>query len=628
MATAEEKMEALQNTVQSLEENVNRLHNVLEKKGVNSRGTKDIFGREFSMPVDAEHKATQFIILDNSIPHSRAFHVSWWGFFSSFFSMFAAAPLLVYMKKKTSLNLTKSQIGTGNILAVAANIVARFFTGIICDIMGPRRGVTFLLWITTPAIFGIMFVQNAAGWIACRMIIGLSLATFVCSQVWCTQMYNKSVVGLANATSAGWGNLGGGVTNLLMPYIFLAFYGSVSGSPADKEDLSWRLCYLVPLAMHISGGLFALTARDLPDGNISQLEKSGAKQKSKGSVVLKTGLTNVNAWILTATYGMCFGVELTMNSVAALYFHEYHGLTPQIAGLLASLYGLMNLVARSAGGLLSDWSNKKAGMRGRLWSGWLVQTIEGALCMCMAAVTLGADAPFERGMTLAYMKVSDLPDDTFELSGLPAGTRDGWVPVNDTKVQECGCDQTALSDEYQKLWNVGDDLYMLFEPPFARDGAAADCIQHKNLAGLGVLCMILFSICVQAAEGLHYGIVPYVSRPALGIVSGMVGAGGNLGSVIALSAFFRGKTTRTDTGFLNLGIMVIAITALMFFIYFPEMGSMLTPAGGLGRYDPQLLKPPADYRGADSMDFNNVSTTETGTKKSSEEEAKVTVASA
>merc|ERR1719384_299538 len=209
---------------------------------------------------------------------------------------------------------------------------------------------------------------------------------------------------------------------------------------------------------------------------------------------------------------------------------------------------------------------------------------------------------------------------------IPEYLKDG-VKTNYT-VTECGCDQGALPEPIQKLWGLDDKLYMVFEPPFARDGAAADCIQHKNLAGLGVLCMILFSICVQAAEGLHYGIVPYVSRPALGIVSGMVGAGGNLGSVIALSAFFRGKTTRTDTGFLNLGIMVIAITALMFFIYFPEMGSMLTPAGGLGRYDPQLLKPPADYRGADSMDFNNVSTTETGTKKSSEEEAKVTVASA
>ena len=337
---------------------------------------------------------------------------------------------------------------------------------------------------------------------------------------------------------------------------------------------------------------------------------------------------------------MCFGVELTMNSVAALYFHEYHGLTPQIAGLLASLYGLMNLVARSAGGLLSDWSNKRAGMRGRLWSCWIVQTLEGALCCCMAAVTLGADSPFERPDVNAWIKIKDLPSGTFSSSHSHAAdgamqinsgmddlvTQDGWVMIpeymdpktekmTNYTVTECGCDQGALPEPIQTLWGLDDKMYMVFEPPFARDGAAGDCIQHQNLAGLGVLCMILFSICVQAAEGLHYGIVPYVSRPALGIVSGMVGAGGNLGSVIALAAFFRGKTTRTDTGFMNLGIMVMAITALMFVIYFPDMGSMLTGPGGMGKYDPQLVKPPADYRGADSMDFGAVKTDADGKEK-------------
>ena len=78
-------------SVQELEKQVNKLHTALEKKGVNSRGTSDIFGREFSVPVDAEHKATQFIIFNASLPHQRAFHVSWWAFFSSFFSMFAGA---------------------------------------------------------------------------------------------------------------------------------------------------------------------------------------------------------------------------------------------------------------------------------------------------------------------------------------------------------------------------------------------------------------------------------------------------------------------------------------------------------------------------------------------------------
>ena len=57
------------------------------------------------MQVDAEHKAVQFVILDNSNPHSRAFHVSWWGFFSSFFSMFAGArrPSAVHARPYTTL---------------------------------------------------------------------------------------------------------------------------------------------------------------------------------------------------------------------------------------------------------------------------------------------------------------------------------------------------------------------------------------------------------------------------------------------------------------------------------------------------------------------------------------------
>jgi len=546
--------------------------------------------------------------------------------------MFAAAPLISKIRKKTSLGLTADQIGTANIAAVSTNIVMRAVTGFLCDLMGPRRAVSFLLFVTCPAIFGIMFVPKctvidaeeeessssrmvrqlagavvgsgsdtsdieadctgANGFIACRAFIGIGLATFVCSQVWCSQMYNKSVVGLVNATSAGWGNLGGGVTNLLMPFIFTGFYGALSGTTAEREDRAWRLAYIVPLVMHFFGGCAALTARDLPDGNIKELESSGAKQKSKGSIVLKTGLSNLNAWVFVVTYGMCFGVELTMNSVAAQYFHDYHGLTPALAGLLASLYGMMNLFARSCGGILSDAANKRFGMRGRLWACWAVQTIEGGMCIMMAKVTMGMDAPFQRGDVMAWTKL-DVP-----------GAVDGWVPVNGTMIMECSALEEAPPAEFQDLYDVDESQRMMLEPPFSRDGAAADCISNQGAAGLTVLCMILFSLCVQAAEGLHYGVVPYVSRPALGIVSGMVGAGGNLGAVIALWSFFKGGDIRKDEGFFRLGIMVIGLTALIFLVYFPDMGGMLFPAGGLGSYDPQIIKPPADYRGADSMDFS------------------------
>ena len=50
-------------------------------------------------------------------------------------------------------------------------------------------------------------------------------------------------------------------------------------------------------------------------------------------------------------------------------------------------------------------------------------------------------------------------------------------------------------------------------------------------------------------------------------------------------------------------VMPYGELALLFAVYFPELGSMLFPAGGLGKYDPQIIKPPADYRGSDSMDY-------------------------
>ena len=165
----------------------------------------------------------------------------------------------------------------------------------------------------------------------------------------------------------------------------------------------------------------------------------------------------------------------------------------------------------------------------------------------------------------------------------------------------------------QKDLGIGDDMLMVYNRNkttgmgYTLDGTELNCIQDNNVVGMSVLCMILFSLCVQAAEGLHYGIVPYVSRPALGIVSGMVGAGGNAGAVLTLWTIFK-QVDRTDTGFVILGIVVMAEALLMLGIYFPQEGGLLFKAGALS-YDPQRWKPPADLRGADQMDYASATIT-------------------
>merc|ERR1719261_1571479 len=373
-------------------------------------GTTDIFGREFEHPTDAEHKATVFncaTLQSCSNPHMRGFWASAIGFFCTFFSTFAAAPLMAYIKKESSLDLEKADIVNSAVASVAGTIGMRLVAGWLCEKMGARKAFCFILNLAVPGIIGIAFTTNAGGFIFCRFLLGLGLATFVACQVWCSQQFSKSVVGAANATAGGWGNLGGGITNLVMPFVMLGFLNATD----DDENIAWRLCYIVPLCLHLVAGCFVLSGRDLPDGNFGELESSGAKQKTNSKIVIALGVSNINAWILVITYGFCFGVELTMTNVAALYFYTYHGASPQLAGVFASCFGLMNLFARSWGGLLSDAMNAKYGMRGRIWGMWIIQTLEGLMCICMGLVTISMPNPdeFPKGTkVVGTMTITDI----------------------------------------------------------------------------------------------------------------------------------------------------------------------------------------------------------------------------
>ena len=545
----------------------------------------DMKGRKFKVTVDAEHKATELKIPTLTGAHMHAFHASWFGFFSTFFSTFAAAPLAGVLKDPSTLGLTRPQLQMGNIASVTANIVCRMLMGVVCDKMGPRKGLAFCLLITAPAILGMMFVQSAGMFIAMRGIIGIGLASFVACQVWCSQMFAKSVVGIANATAGGWGNLGGGVTTLSMIWVYRGFMGATG----NNMDLSWRLCFIIPLVLHLLGAVFALTGQDLPDGNYKELEVAGVKQKSNAGVVIKVGLSNVNAWILTITYALCFGVELTMTNVATQYFYEYHALRQTTAATLGSIFGLVNICARSMGGICSDWANKKFGMRGRIWALWIWQTIEGILCIVMGLLSLSGSAP---DFTAPRDVIGDV-----QIGGT-------WYPFNGTGITQrivpCGSLQVELTDALKANLDPAFgsvDTVVLSQAPV---GAGADCVSNMGRGAVVVIVMFMFSVSVQMAEGLTYGIVPYVSRPALGVVSGMVGAGGNAGALVTNAAFFLANDVRTDTGFVNMGILIILGTLTLFGVYFPEMGGMLFKAGSI-KYDPQCIKPPEGYKGSDEI---------------------------
>ena len=61
-------------------------------------------------------------------------------------------------------------------------------------------------------------------------------------------------------------------------------------------------------------------------------------------------------------------------------YTEYFDLGLLTAGVVASSFGLMNLVSRSLGGMSSDFLNSWYGLPGRLWAHFLMLMLE-AVCL-------------------------------------------------------------------------------------------------------------------------------------------------------------------------------------------------------------------------------------------------------
>jgi len=51
---------------------------------------------------------------------------------------------------------------------------------------------------------------------------------------------------------------------------------------------------------------------------------------------------------------------------------------------------------------------------------------------------------------------------------------------------------------------------------------------------VAIVFLILFSLTVQMSEGATFSVVPFINKKAIGSVSGIVGAGGNVGAFLAV----------------------------------------------------------------------------------------------
>lgn len=91
--------------------------------------------------------------------------------------------------------------------------------------------------------------------------------------------------------------------------------------------------------------------------------------------------------------------------------------------------------------------------------------------------------------------------------------------------------------------------------------------------GLALFVLCCFATFVNAAEGTSYGIVPYMIPQDVAVVSAVVGAGGTLGSVIALGVIYN-NTADDATGMMWHSVYIVFWALTVFGMQWEEHGSM------------------------------------------------------
>lgn len=407
-------------------------------------------------------KASSLQLLNiRSVP-TRVFHLTWITFFLCFFGWFGIAPLMPVIRE--DLGLTKSQIGNIIIASVAITVFARLLFGWLCDRIGPRISYTILLIAGSIPVMTIGLSDSYESFLLFRLAIGMIGASFVITQYHTTAMYAPNVVGTANAVAAGWGNMGGGATLAIMPLVLAAFT-----AVGYTTFSAWRYAMIIPGAiLFVMGILYYFFAPENPDGSKSFKRK---EQSAAGDIGISPWRDR-RVWALFLAYGACFGIEITVDNIAALYFVDNFNLGLKEAGFIAGSFGLMNIFARALGGIYGDKAGKRFGLRGRI-------------------LILGCFLLLEGLGIIVFSSLTILP----------------WA-----------------------------------------------------IAG-----MLVFALFLKMSNGATFAIVPFVNPRAVGVVSGIVGAGGNVGAVLAGMLFTSEELSYRDSFFV-IGMCVVGVSFLVFVI--------------------------------------------------------------
>ncbi len=350
-------------------------------------------------------------------PEIRVLHFTWIAFFISFYVWFNHAPLLKAIQE--SLGLSAQELKTLLILNVALTIPARIVIGMLVDRFGPRQVYSALLIIGGAITMAFAFASDFVQAAILRFLQGFIGAGFVIGIRMISEWFPARTVGLAEGIYGGWGNFGSAAAAMTLPTIAL-LYGGENGwryaiATSGVIAILYGAFYFFAVSNTPKGSTYfkpkktgALEVTSPRDFWLLLLMKLplvmalGLLNWKLGQSGLKilpgwlewiiyailVGLYLWQAWhiweinrhvfreevpelhrydfrqvaALDIAYFATFGSELAVVSMLPKFFADTFALDAVLAGLLASGYAFMNLVARPTGGLLSDRFGRRGTM--------------------------------------------------------------------------------------------------------------------------------------------------------------------------------------------------------------------------------------------------------------------------
>lgn len=401
-------------------------------------------------------------VLDFANPSIRTLHLTWVAFFITFVVWFSHAPLMAHIKE--AFDLSSQQVKALLILNVALTIPARIIVGMLVDKFGPR--IVFSLLLVTCSFFcwGFAFADSYEMLALFRFLGGFVGAGFVIGIRLVGEWFPAKQVGMAQGIYGGWGNFGSAAAAMTLPTLALMyggedgwryaiasvgllsfFYGiffytrarnTPKGSTYFKpkrtgglEVSSWGDLYLyiaMTLPLYIA---LAVLSWKLSPSNLGLLSTTATQSMYAILIVLflfqvsqiwkvnkdrlRDGVPEIEKYkfkqvaALDWAYFVTFGSELAVVSMLPLFFMETFELGAVQAGLLASGFAFMNLVARPSGGFFSDTFGRKrslsiliAGLAvgymimAQVDSGWWIPAAVIATMTCSFFVQAGEGAVF------------------------------------------------------------------------------------------------------------------------------------------------------------------------------------------------------------------------------------------